>query len=205
MRLSAVCFIVMSAVAFAGHASLDEGPVSSDGYWLEYDDGTPGWYSWNGTYRGVWFDIQDFVPGANAWFLTQSEFWFYHEETSHTWDTSDFFAELWNGDVNGPVTKLDQQIVTALDYAPVYADYSSLTERHFWAVVNVDMSNGGWPSILLDNQDSSVSHSFLSDDYIDWTPYTLTSGKIINFLIAVQWEQGPAIERLTWGSLKATF
>lgn len=209
MRKAIAILVVLSLVAFAGQASVDLNPVNRDGDWLEYDDGTPGWYTWGATYRGVWFNVQDFFPTATDGWLEQAEFWFYHEETSHPWDTSDVYAEIWNGDVNGPVTQIDQQMITALDYAPVYSTYTGETcvvEQNFWAAANVSMSSGGWPSLLLDDQDSAVAHSFLSDDLIVWEPYTLTSGKIINFLLSVEWNPVEnAFSNSTWGSLKATF
>lgn len=45
---------------------------------LVYDDGTPVWFSWAGTYRAVWFDLDDFIPDPINYSLLGTEMWFYH-------------------------------------------------------------------------------------------------------------------------------
>ncbi len=208
MKLSACYAFVFIAAAFAGHIPVDLDPHNSDGFWLEYDNGTPHWVYWDVTYRGVWFNIQDFVPGMPGGYIWQTELWFYHSNSS--WDTSDVYVELWNGDGSGPAAKLHQQMITALHYAPVYAEYlgeAGKVEQNFWVIANVEMSTGGWPSILTDWDGSAVAHSFISDDLSVWEPYEV-DGLLSNFFIAAYWNiypNGNALGNSTWGSLKATF
>ncbi len=60
---------------------------------LAYDDGSPVWFSWSGTYRGVWFDLEDFLlePQCN-YYLQSVEMWFYHHE-DFPWDISTYSCE----------------------------------------------------------------------------------------------------------------
>jgi len=39
-------------IAMAGELPVNLDPIQSDGDWLTYDDGTPSWLTWGGTYRG---------------------------------------------------------------------------------------------------------------------------------------------------------
>ncbi|MCK5035977.1 MAG: hypothetical protein KAS73_08815, partial [Candidatus Sabulitectum sp.] len=143
-------------------------------------------------------------PGFGGAEVLQSEIWFYHG-TSKIWDTSDVYIELWNGDSMGPVAQLDQTMLTAVHYAPVYATYSPgvEVEANFWLVVNTEMSAEAYPSSLGDGAGSAVSHSYYSDDLIIWEPWIPPTG-ISNYFMAV--EVDPlALDGTTWGSLKATF
>jgi hypothetical protein len=204
MKKAMAVLAVLSLVAFAGQVAVDLNPVERDGDWLVYDDGSTKWLTWGGTYRGVWFNIEDFIPGGGDGLLEQSEFWFYHH-SSYPWDTSDVYLEIWNGDAMGPMTQMDQTMVTAIHYAPVYASYSPevAVEENFWALANTEMSAGGWPAILGDgNAPGTIFHSFFSDDFIVWEPWDI--GGACNYFIAVNWNPG-AFDNTTWGSLKATF
>ncbi len=200
-----IVFTVIAASALAGNVEVHPGSIERDGDWLVYDNGTPEWLSWDGTYRGVWFNIEDFLPAAYWGFLEQSEFWFYHH-SSYPWDTGDVYLEIWNGGATGPQTQVDQTMVTAVHYAPVYATYSFAVpvENNFWALANTGMSAGGWPSILGDGAQGTVYHSFFSDDFVVWEPWDI--GGACNYFVAVYWTSNPAtFHSLTWGSLKATF
>lgn len=207
MKKAIAILAVLSLTAFAGQAAVDLGPVQgTDGDWLRYDDTTAFWYTWGGMYRGVWFNTEDFIPGFGGAGVLQSEIWFYHNVEERPWDTSDVYVELWNGDAMGPATQLDQTVVTAMSFSPVYATYAPgiIAEANFWLVANTEMSAGGWPSLLGDEGGvASVAHSFYSDDLIIWEPWTPPYG-IANYLMAV--EVDPlALDNSTWGSLKATF
>ena len=210
MKLSACyAFVFIAAAAFAEHAPIDLDPHNSNGAWLYYDNGTPGWVIWDSTYRGVWFNIQDFIPGMNEGYIWQAEFWFYHS-TNYPWDTSDVYVELWNGDMNGPTAQIDQQVITAIHYTPLYVEYfgeAGHVEQNFWVITNVEMSAGGWPSTVTDWAGSTVAHSFMSDDLIVWEPFEV-NGLLSNFFIRADWASCPnynAFRNSTWGSLKATF
>ncbi len=195
---------VLSLVAFAGQVAIDLAPVQgTDADWLEYDDGTANWLTWGGMYRGTWFDATDFIPTAFNCDIHQSEFWFYHH-ASYPWDTSDVYLEIWDGAVSAPVTQLDQTMVTAIHYAPVYATYATplaTANAEFWAFANTEMSAGGWPCNLGDG--TPGTHSFFSDDFIIWEPW----GDMGDYFIAVEADinEAGALDNTTWGSLKATF
>ncbi|RKZ03331.1 hypothetical protein DRQ21_06060 [Candidatus Fermentibacteria bacterium] len=202
MKKAIAILAVLSLAAFAGQVAVNLDPIpQKDADWLVYDDGTPAWLTWGGMYRGVWFDVQDFVPGATGASIEQSEFWFYHH-SSYPWDTSDVYLEIWNGDNTAPVTQLDQTMVTAIHYAPVYATYSTplAGEQNFWALANTEMSSGGWPAILGDG--TAGTHSFFSDDFIIWEPW----GDMGDYFVSVYATPTTgALDNSTWGSLKAAF
>ena len=175
--------------------------VEMDWEWLTYCSGTPGWITWGGTYRGTWFHLEDFYPGVSETALSASEFWFYHH-SSYPWDSSDAYIELWNGDENGPVLQLSQDILTAVHFAPVYVYHEPPVEvpGDFWVLVNTEMSAGGWPSLLGDNSAQPVSHSFFSDDFIVWEPWFFGRNYFIAVLADVD-----AISTTSWGCLKTLF
>ena len=124
------------------------------------------------SYRGVWFDVTDFDMDGYGFVAEYTEYWFYHHAW-YCWDTASFYAELWNGDANGPVEQLDQTSLVATHYAPVHANYSPTieTEADFWALINTSMSSGGWPPVSADSTPQTPSHSFYSDDFILWEPW----------------------------------
>ncbi len=191
---------VLSLAAFAGQVAVNLDPIQrTDADWLVYDDGTAQWLTWGGMYRGVWFNTEDFVPGETSAAVEELEFWFYHH-SSYPWDTSDTYIELWNGDAMAPVTQLDQTMITAIHYAPQIISYATpiVAEGNFWGFQNTEMSAGGWPAILGDVANSG--HSFFSDDFIIWEPWT---GDY--FISALATIPAAALDNTTWGSLKATF
>ncbi len=200
---------VLSLAAFAGQLAVDLDPIqNTDEDLLQYDNGTPNWVTWGGMYRGVWFNVEDFVPGESSADIHQTEYWFYHS-TSYPWDTSDVYVEVWNGDAMAPTTQLDQSMLTALHYAPVFVDFPELltVEGNFWSFANTEMSAGGWPSALGDWAGSAVSHSLLSDDFIIWEPWLVVE-VVANYFFRVSADipsGGMALDNTTWGSLKATF
>jgi hypothetical protein len=210
MKMSFVLVIAAAAALSAGSIRLDRPlPVSGTDHCFQYDDGTANWLSWAGLYRGVWFNIQDWVPGAGGATLSSLEFWFYHH-ASYPWDTSAFYAELYNGDAAAPTTLLDQTSLTALHYTPVSTNYGESpypwgieVEQNFWGVVNTEMSAGGWPSILGDNTPQPVSHSFFSDDFIVWQPWVMGGATANDFFI--RGESCLGFEESTWGSIKSLF
>lgn len=191
----------IAAAALAGNVEVHPGGIERGIEWLTYDNGTPYWFSWDGAYRGVWFNIEDFIPGGGSGGVGLGEFWFYHH-SSCPWDTGDVFLELWNGGVEGPQVLQAQDQVTALHYAPVYADFwPAEVEPEFWALVNTEMSAGGWPSTLGDGAQGTVYHSFFSDDFIVWEPWDI--GGACNYFISVDW--GGSFAETTWAGIKAVF
>jgi hypothetical protein len=202
MKKAIAILAVLSLVAFAGQVAVNLDPVpQKDADWLQYDDGTPAWFTWGGTYRGTWFNVQDFVPGAIGATIQQSEFWFYHH-SSYPWDTSDVYLEIWNGGASAPVTQLDKTQAVAAHYAAVTTTYATplVGEQNFWALANTEMSSGGWPSCLGDS--TAGTHSFYSSDFIIWEPW----GEVGDYLIRVYAEVTPsALSGVTWGALKAAF
>ncbi len=132
----------------------------------------------------------------SAWFADDTEFWFYHHP-SYPWDTSAFYAEIWNGGVSGPGTLLDQTQVTAVHYSDCYAAYSPPVECEapFWVLENTAMSSGGWPSVLSDSSAPSVVHSFC-----DMGPWEFG-----DFLIRTNGWPGGALESATWAGIKTLF
>lgn len=205
MKKAIAILAVLSLASFAGQIAVNLDPIpQKDADWLVYDNGTPNWLTWGGTYRGTWFNVEDFVPGGGACEVEQAELWFYHH-TSHPWDTSDVYIELWNGDNMGPTAQLDQTMKTAIHYAPIYVDYNPIitTEGNFWCLANTEMSAGGWPSILGDGAQGTVFHSFYSDDFIVWEPWDI--GGACNYFVSIYGEIPMSFDNTTWGSLKATF
>jgi len=189
-----------------GNAPLDRPlPVPATDDLLQYDDGSAWWLSWSGLYRGTWFNTTDFYPPATGFWVEYLEYWFYHH-SSYPWDAASFSAELYNGGSSAPVTQLDQTSVTALHYAPCFANYSSpiWAEANFWGVVNTEMSSGGWPSILGDNSPDFADHSFFSDDFIVWEPWVIQGPTANDYFIRANggtWD----LDQTTWGSIKALF
>ncbi len=173
-------------------------PVPSDDL-LWYDDETACWLTWEGQYRGVWFDLEDFgVMGT--WGAASNQFWFYEHE-SYPWDTSSFYAELYDGGASGPLDLLDQSTVTALHYSPAFVQYPDIIAcgNEFWVVVNTGMSDGGWPSLLGDGTPNPEFHSYSSDDCQVWTSWG--EG---DYIIRAFGEVA-ALESETWGSIKTLF
>lgn len=191
--ISLAAKILLLTAILSGSVRLDR-PLYAGGTddVYQYDDGTAWWITWEGLYRGVWFDSEDFGIYYNPC-IVDLEFWFYHH-TSYPWDTGSFYAELYNGEQEGPVTQLDQTSLTAVHYAPCYADYSSpiVTAVNFWGLVNTEMSSGGWPSLLSDNSPNWTGndHSFYSDDFVVWDPWIAG---------------GIGLEAATWGGVKALY
>ena len=196
--------LVLVSVSSAGTHDfpVDAEPAEreTDWEWLTYCNGTPGWMSFEGTYRGTWFDLEDFYPGVTDGLISEVELWFFHDD-SYPWDTGDAYAELWNGNSSGPVNLLDRQIVTAVNMTPVYIynDPPIEVQPNFWVLVNTEMSAGGWPSILSDNSEEPEPHSFFSDDFVVWEPWL---GR--NYFIAVLAEYD-ALSAISWGELKSIF
>ena len=171
---------------------------------LQYDDGSAHWLTWGGLYRGVWFDTQDFLPGSQGLDADNTEYWFYHHST-YPWDSADFYAELWNGGPSGPVTMLDRTLLVATHYTANFAYYVPpiATEQNFWALINTEMSAGGWPSILGDNTPNTTDHSFFSDDFIVWEPWIITGSIASDYFIMASGTIGPvSLEFESWGAIK---
>jgi len=208
MRRVFLALAVFAFSAFAGGAWIETIPVatgSTDADYLQYDDGSANWLTWGGMYRGVWFNTEDFVPGMDGFLLDFSEYWMYHH-SSYPWDTSDFYAEIWNGDYMSPLVQLDAQTVTAIHYAPVFANYATPIEAEmdFWALENTDMSAGGWPSVLGDATPPAVDHSYFSDDFYVWEPWS-DGTNTGDYFIRVEGEFIDALDIVTWGGIKAIF
>jgi hypothetical protein len=198
MRITLICTVALAVAASAGTVndgdSLDRGRAL-----LQYDDGDPSWLTWGGTYRGVWFDLEDFSPGASGFLLEVTEYWMYHHPT-YPWDTSVFLADVWSGGSGGPAVLLDQNLATAVHYAPTYVYHAGVdTPPDFWVLENVSMSWGGWPSLSGDASPPLIDHSFVSDDMQAWEP------AMSDWLIRGSGEFETALDALTWGAIKALF
>jgi len=199
MKAAMLVVFAVSFAAPAGQIAVESGSVQEkDSDWLVYDDGTAAWLTWGGGYRGVWFDVKDFNPSGAGAIVSQVEFWFNHH-ASYPWDTSDFYAEIWDGNSTGPVTLLNQTQATAVHYAPVTVTYDPaiVCETEFWVLENPEMSSGGWPSILSDG--TPGTHSFFSDG-LSWE--LLDSG---DYFIRAYAEITLALNNTTWGELKTVF
>jgi hypothetical protein len=187
-----MCALQILLSLTAGDTRLDRPlPVACTDDWYQYDDGSAYWVTWTGVYRGVWFNVQDF--GAPDATLSQMQYWFCHH-SSYPWDTASFYSELYNGASAGPETQLNQTSVTAVHYAPCYADYGAgiYAGVDFWGLINTEMSAGGWPSVLGDNTPNGTGydHSFYSDDFIVWNPWV---------------PEGVGLEQDTWGAVKTLY
>jgi hypothetical protein len=181
-------------------------PVQSTDAAFQYDDGTAQWITWTGLYRGVWFRAQDFSPWAYGFCIDNLEFWFYHHLSQ--WDTSFFYAELWNGGgAAGPGNLIDQTSVTATHYSPVYSYYSTpiLVDADFWGIINTEMSMGGWPCNLGDNTPYPVSHSFHSDDLSTWDPWLVQGTTASDYFTRANGTLITGLDQLTWGAIKTLF
>jgi hypothetical protein len=202
--------VLFAAGATAGRGSLRlEAPVfvgETDAV-LQYDDGTAYWIAWEGLYRGVWFDVTDFAEAGTGFNAEFTEFWFYHLP-SHSWDTSSFYAELWNGDAPvGPTYRLDQTTVIATHYAPVYANFSPTlgTESNFWVLENTIMSSSRMPSILADNSPNPTSHSYYSNNFILWEPWILGGATANDYFVRAGGDILGALDTESWGAIKGLF
>ncbi len=199
--------LAVASLAFAGGVRLDS-PVYCGGTddLLQYDDGSAHWLTWGGLYRGTWYDTEDFLPGSTGLDCEYTEYWFFHH-SSYPWDTSSFYAELWNGGSSAPMTQLDQTMVTAAHYAPVQASYSPTieTEQDFWALINTEMSAGGWPAVLGDNTPNTTDHSFYSDDFIVWEPWIISGATASDYLVRASGDILTALETESWGAIKGLY
>jgi len=200
--------LVFSFISFAGSVSIDPLPVSGNPYesnYLQYDDGSAQWVTWSGMYRGVWFNTEDFVGFAWDPELVFSEYWMYHH-SSNPWGISEFYAEIWIGSSSsGPSHFMNRTEVTALHYSPAYAYYPPrfTVKYSFWAVQNTEMSPGGWPSILGDGSPPAVDHSFYSDDFTLWEPWSdgTSTG---DYFVRIECNFTD-LARTSWGSIKSLF
>lgn len=208
--------VLMAVFIGYGHADrvrvdLPEGPVQSYPDVLLYHDGTPQWLTWAGVYRGTWFRFADFPSSGGPYYLSEMEWWMF-EHPSYPWDTSAFYAEIWEGDSNGPMVLLDQQLVYAVHNTPVYTYYDPplVTEDCFWAIANTEMSSGGWPSMLADGTGYGTwppeCRSFFSEDLVIWEPWSSPAPDPYgDFLLCAYGEYSFSINPTTWGFLKALF
>ncbi len=206
MKVFIIVFFVFCAVSLAGGTELTPGLFyERPAEWLGYDNGSAIWSSWSGIYRGVWFNLEDFQPGWSSGLdISQSEMWFFHD-AEMPWDASDFYCEVWSGDSNSPTSQLDQVLLTAVHYSPVLANYTVPVhvETNFWALINTELSSGGWPSTISDGAGSSIAHSFYTDDFQNWLPWNPSTG-ISNYFVAIlplPW----SLDATTWGALKNVF
>lgn len=165
---------------------------------LVYDDGTPFWFSWAGTYRGVWFSLYDFYPNPINYQIQGAEMWFYHH-SEFPWDTSMFFCEAWLGDRCCPIELVASEACIAQQYSAVSCqfDWQPIYPNEFWIILNMEESIGGWPSTLCDNTGSSDDdiHSYYSNDFIVWEPWIIQECHCFPL----------SMESHSWGNLKTLF
>jgi len=196
--------VLLVTITFSFAETIRANPIhagsNTDSEYLQYDNGSVGWLTWTGMYRGVWFNTDDFVPGQIGFDLDFSEYWMYHH-SDRLWDTSDFYAEIWNGGNMGPTELLDRTLVTASHFTGIIVYYPQLiTETDFWVLENTMLSSGGWPSIIGDHGPPGTGHSFSSDDFVAWESWLLS-----DIFIRCGGEFPTSLENSTWGSLKSVF
>lgn len=208
MNRSIALLLVFFLSGFAGSIKIDPidvGSNSSGSDYFQYDDGSAQWYTWEGSYRGVWFNSGDFWTIPFPVTITYSEFWMYHH-SSYPWDISEFYAEIWNGSSSGPSSFLNRMELVALHYAPVFAYYPPFfnTEPNFWVLENTEMSAGSWPSILSDGTTPAVHHSFYSDDFSLWEPWSagVNTG---DYFVRIECDDLQDLASTSWGSIKSLF
>jgi len=202
--LCALGLKVLLLIIVSGQIRLDRPlPVAGTDGTYQYDDGVAYWLTWTGTCRGTWFDTGDF-GGGDHFVINQLQLWFYHH-SYYPWDVASFYAELWNGGSGGPAVQLEQTSLTALHYAPTYANYwpPIQTEADMWVVANTQMSGGGWPSTLGDNTPQAVSHSFHAGPLFDWEPWIVQGPTANDYFIRAMYPV--SLQPGTWGSIKALF
>ncbi len=202
MPASPLLLLCILPATVTGSAEL-EGPLPcpSADHVLQYDDGTAHWLTWAGTYRGTWFDTHDFMPSSGGIEMDYAEYWFYHHE-DYPWDTSLFWAELWNGPSSGPTTELDRELLQATHYTAVNVSHSGIcTRRGFWCVVNTMLSSGGWPAVLGDDSPNVTDHSLFSRDFVVWEPWIIQGPASNDFLVRAVGTLG-TMESATWGAIK---
>ena len=195
--------LLLSLPLIAGNVRVDL-PGGSGGTddQLTYFNGSPQWVSWDGVYRGTWFNTEDFVAGSPGFGVIDVEYWFYESPNADPWDTDNFYSEVWNGGQSGPQVRLAQSIATASHYAPCFHcfDPSLGVEQNFWALINTEMSVGGWPSILGDDSTpGDAGHSF----YLDGV--ALEIWELGEYYIGVSGWPNYSLGAITWGSLKALY
>ena len=191
-------FLASTAFAF-DFMYVEDLPVgggSVDLVYLQYDDGSIAWMTWGGMYRGVWWNVEDFQPGASGFILEYAEWWLYPEIPG---DTTECYLEIWTGDSAGPVLLLDR---TLSMWPPGCVNYDPPIScgTDFWAVLNTELSAGGWPGILGDGTTPAVNHSFYSDDFLTWEPWVLG-----DYFIRCEGEFEMGLDGCTWGEIKAIF
>ena len=206
--MTGTILLVLLASLPCGDLSL-ESPVycgSGDSQLYHYDDGTAYWLTWSGQWRGVWFTMDDFGALGNHLVCDGTQFWFYHH-SSYGWDSSTFYAELWTDGSGMPETLLSQETVIATHYSAdwAYLDPPIDAGNSFWVLVNTTFSSGGWPSSFGDNTPQPLtSHSFHSDNFLDWDPWII-SGTYANDYFVRAHGSLLGLEESSWAGIKALF
>ncbi len=201
MNVAFILFLTASILSISAvEVSLE--PISDAV--LQYDNGTANWVTWAGSYRGVWFDTQDFYSWPCSIDVSSAEVWFYHH-SMYPWDTGVALIELWNGDpVTGFTDFLASNQANAMHYAPADITYDPAVTvaPDFWCLQNLELSAGGWPSILSDGGETTTPvHSYYSEGGI---LYEYMQGpKYCNYMTRIYTDT--SLERTTWGGLKTVF
>jgi len=174
---------------------------------LQYDDGTPAWGCNVGVYRGVWFDVDAFHPTATGFSIETTQYWFWHN-SGMPWDTSQFYAEIWNGGSDGPVDLLEQIETTALDQVCTYVTYTPpcTTSADMWVIENCYFSSGGFPMILADGTTRYPPHSFYLSGST-WEPWGATGTTHHDFFMRAVGDPvyPEELNQTTWAGIKAIF
>ena len=168
---------------------------------LQYDDGVPYTFSFDGKYRGVSFDARDFDGDAVDFSLSYVEYWFFNFGTP-PWDTSQFTAEVWAGDLAGPENQLASQQITAVHNSAVYLGFPTPLNvtTEFWCIVNTGLSANGSPSLIGDGAPDG-GRSFYSADMASWLPWSTGD----YFIRAGGEFSYTSLERTTWASIKGLY
>ena len=193
--------VFLTSTAFANDFVYVENPSgsgSTDQECLRYDDGMVQCFTWGGTYRGVWFNTEDFLPGSSGFLLEYSELWFVFVGTTY-----DCYAEVWVGGSSGPVTLLDRTLLVPFERIATYEPPLDCG-TDFWIILNTTLSSGGWPAAWSDGSPPAVDHSFYSDDFVTWEPWS-NGSTWGDYCFMGGGEFILELGHMTWGEIKSVF
>lgn len=193
-------FLLLVCIQFVADP-IDPGLGTDD--FLQYDDGTAEWLSFEGDYRGTWFHLDDFYAdeSISRFVLNYAEIWFFHVYAL-PWDTSDFIAEITDGPPQTPGDVFAHQNSTALHMSPTMVyPFAPCTTSTDFTVTELVLSSSGAPSVASDVSPSTVDRSFSVE-----TPGVIDIWQF-DFLIRVNGYPAPPVEltRTSWASVKAIF
>lgn len=163
---------------------------------LQYDDGTAAWTSASAV-KGVWFSLSDFSPYATDFYCDQLEFWMFEPMASGWWE-----SEIWTGGPEGPDSQLVATTTWGYSMQPAFAVFNPPIQCGvtFWVVMDCWPMGSGRPYALADGTPNLISHSYKSENWEVWEPFTHG-----DFFFRAHGTLQLDLEESSWGAIKTLF